>query len=640
MEFFMDIPSQAYGSWQSKITAEMVATKSVKLSFSEMDKDFIYYEEIRPDEQGRSVIIKQKFNKKPVDLLPKEYNARTKVHEYGGKSFFVNDSDVYFVNFNDQKIYKIDQQLRISPITEGENFRYGDIIFDKKKNHIYCVQEEHEKNNVINSVIKIDLKTNAKTTIAKGHDFYASLTISPDSKKLAFIAWDHPNMPWDGTYLMVYNIEKKTTETLAGSDNESIFQPSFGPDDYLYFVSDRSNFWNLYRINGSVEPVFPMEAEMGEPLWQLGYTSYAFVKKKDKLFVYCIYTKNGKDYLAEIDLKEKKIKSLNLPFSFYNNLRSFEDKLICLAASPTDENCLILIDANSFKYEVVKRSRDLNLEKEYISIPEPIEFLSNNKKVFAFYYPPKNPNFVGPSDDLPPLIVKSHGGPTAQSKAELKLEMQYWTSRGFACVDVNYSGSSGYGREYRLSLNGNWGVLDVEDCINAALYLVKNKKAHPKRLIVRGSSAGGYTTLASLAFKKVFSAGASYFGVSDLESLARDMLKFESHYLDKLIGPYPERKDLYFARSPINFADHFSCPVILLQGKEDAVVPKEQAEIMYRALLKNKIPCAYLLFENEQHGFRDAKNIKRALEAEHYFYSKVLGFKLLDKITPIKIDNL
>ncbi len=635
----MDIPIAEYGSWQSKITAETVATKSIKFGFSEIDGDTIYYEEIRPENDGKSSLVKQKIGKEPVDLLPKQYNVRTRIHEYGGKSFFVKEKEIYFVNFNDQRIYKIDGNI-VTHLTEGENFRYADIVFDKEKNCLYSVQEEHKKEAVINSVIKIDLKTKAKTTIASGRDFYASLTLSLDNKKLAFISWNHPNMPWDGANLMVYQIDEKKLNKVAGGVDESIFQPSFGPDGRLYFVSDKNNFWNLYCLEkDELQPIYLSDAEMGVPLWQLGITTYSFIQKNDKLFIYAICSKNGRDLLSEIDISEKKVKEIKLPFTSLTNIKSSKDKLIFFAQSATLENSLILYDTVKKDLAIVKHSRKTDLKQEYISKPEAIEFLSNNKKIYAFYYPPKNPDFAAPKDSLPPLIVKSHGGPTGQSKGVLNLETQYWTSRGFALVDVNYCGSSGYGREYRQSLYGKWGVADVDDCCNAALYLVKMKKAHPKKLIVRGGSAGGYTTLACLAFTKVFNAGASYFGLSELITFIQHTHKFEARYLDKLIGPYPKEKDLYIKRSPLYSADKISCPVLLLQGEEDMVVPKEQAEMMFKALLKQKIPTAYLLFPHEQHGFRSSKNIKRALEAEHYFYSKIFGFEVMDKIEPINIEN-
>jgi dipeptidyl aminopeptidase/acylaminoacyl peptidase len=638
----MDMPHvEPYGFWKSKISSEMVASHNVKLNFADIESDTIYFEEMRPNEKGRTVIVKQKIGQKALDLLPEKYNARTRVHEYGGKSSFVNKNQVYFVNFNDQNIYVINEDLKIFPITNEENCRYADIVFSQKRNCLYCVQEKHLKTQVENSIVKIDLKNQKKTTIVNGFDFFASLSLSLDEKNLAFISWNHPNMPWDGTNLMVCEVDsdKFFIKKVAGGENESIFQPSFGPDNHLYFVSDKTNFWNLYVVKESIKPIVIKDAEFAFPLWQLGYTSYCFFKRDEKYFICCTYSKDGKDFLAEIDLQNNKLTNLDFPFTYYCNLKSFNDKIVCTAASPIEESCFILIDMKKKKYEIIKKVSNQTLAKEDISLPKQIEYISDGKKVFAFYYPPKNSEYRAPKNDLPPLIVKSHGGPTGQSKAIFNMEVQFWTSRGYALLDVNYSGSSGYGKDYRDRLNGNWGIYDVDDCCDGALFLVDQKLAHPKKLIIRGGSAGGYTTLAALAFKKVFNAGASYFGVSDLESMTLQTHKFEAHYLERLIGPYPSKKDLFFQRSPINFVNNFSCPIILFQGEDDMIVPKNQAEMLYSVLIKKKIPTAYLLFSKEGHGFRNAKNIQKALDAEHYFYSKIFNFSI-EGIDPVKIENL
>lgn len=640
-EFFMDMPNvEPYGFWKSKISSEMVASHNVKLNFADIESDTIYYEEIRPNEKGRTAVVKQKIGQSAQDLLTEQYNARTKVHEYGGKSFFVKKNQVYFVNFNDQNIYVIKDDLKISQVTNEENCRFADIVFAEKENSLYCVQEKHLKNGVENSIVKIDLKSREKTTVVKGFDFFASLTLSPDEKHLAFISWNHPNMPWDGSNLMVCDLSNKVPlKKVAGNEHESIFQPLYGPDNRLYFVSDKTNYWNIYVLKDSIEPVVTKEAEFAFPLWQLGYTSYCFFKRDNRFFICCTFSKDGKDFLAEIDLENNKLTVLDFPFTYYCNLKSYNDKIVCAAASSVEESCFILIDMKKKKYEIFKKVSNQKLAKEDISQPKQVEFISDGKKVFAFYYPPKNSQYIAPKNDLPPLIVKSHGGPTGQSKAIFNMEVQFWTSRGYALLDVNYSGSSGYGRDYRDRLNGYWGIYDVDDCCNGALFLVEQKLAHPKKLIIRGGSAGGYTTLAALAFKKVFNAGASYFGVSDLESMTLQTHKFESHYLERLVGPYPLRKDLFFERSPLNFVNNFSCPIILFQGEDDLIVPKNQSEKLYTALLKKKIPTAYLLFAKEGHGFRNGKNIQKALDAEHYFYSKIFNFSV-EGINPIKIDNL
>lgn len=635
-----------YGTWTSPISIEKICSESTPLFFVDIDENYMYYDIQKLTEEGRTSIVKQKFEmdllQTPIEILPKNFNARTKVHEYGGKSFFINGKDIFFIQFKDQRIYKIDQD-KISPITPvDENIRYANLIFDQRRNFIYCVQEEHG-DKVVNSIIRIDLKTSEKITIESGFDFYSSLCLSPDGKKFAFICWNLPNMPWDGSKLILKEIDEdgsfKPSKEIAGNEDESIFQPSFSFDNTLYFVSDRSGFYNIYRFDQKIYPVFNIDAEIGVPEWFLGVSTYCFVKKEDRYTIFCAVSKKDKDYLYEIDPINNQIFQKDLPFTYLSNLRSNGKEIIFIGACDNLEKSVILYDVKKNGFKIIKKPREVAIEEGYISKPRLIEYKSGDHKSFAYFYPPKNKDYIS-KDELPPLIVRAHGGPTSKSLPILNLDIQFWTSRGYAFCDVNYSGSSGYGREYRNLLNHNWGVYDVEDCVNAALYLIEENLVDKNRLIIKGASAGGFTTLAALSFKKVFNAGVSYFGISDLEKLKLYTHKFESGYVDTLIGDYPKEKEIFYQRSPINFVDQIKVPVLILQGEEDKIVPKEQAEIIYTALVKNNIATSYLLFEKEGHGFRDGKNIKKSFEAELSFYSQIFNLKPCETIAELKIQNL
>ncbi|NGX52733.1 MAG: Dipeptidyl aminopeptidase BIII [Candidatus Anoxychlamydiales bacterium] len=633
-----------YGSWKSPITSKILTEGAIKFSDIFVDGNDFYISEMRPSEKGRSTILK--FNGKTFDeVLDKKFNARTKVHEYGGLSFIANKGEIYFSNFVDQRIYKKNKKGNYFPITDVATDRYANFIIDGTRNLIFSVQEEHLENEVINSIVKID-EDQRVTKIAEGFDFYSSLAISPDNKKLAFLAWNHPDMPWDAAELWLADIEDngdlKNLKKVAGSENESIFQPRFSKDGDLYFVSDKTNFWNLYKYsNETIEPIYPMDAEFGLPLWVFGMSTYDFYYDRDKTYIVCTYNKDGFDHLAVIDLKNKKLDDIKTEFTYISNLVVKESQALFIGASASKATSIVSLDLKAQEFEVLKKSRELNIDSRYISTPEYLEFpTENNKTAYMIYYPPKNNDFLAKKNEKPPLIVKSHGGPTAQSRAILNLEIQYWTSRGFAFADVNYSGSTGYGREYRERLYGNWGILDVDDCANAALYLAKKNLVDENKLIIRGGSAGGYTTLAALTFRDIFKVGASYYGISDLEVFHSDTHKFEAKYDEKLLGKYPEKKQVYFERSPINFIDQLSCPIILFQGEDDKIVPPNQAKLMFDALNKKKLPTAYLLFEKEGHGFRNAENIQKAIDSELYFYSKIFGLDLPDEIEPITIQNL
>jgi dipeptidyl aminopeptidase/acylaminoacyl peptidase len=568
------------------------------------------------------------------------------VHEYGGGSFVVADDAVYFSNFSDQRIYMLKLGAEPRPVTPEINMRYADGVMDRHRGRMICIREDHRLSDqkAVNTIASLSLDgRDSGSVLVSGNDFYSSPCLSPDGSRLAWITWNHPNMPWDGTELWVAELNAdgslSRTQLVAGGLNESIFQPEWSPDGILHFVSDRTGWWNLYRWHGSrIEPLHEMHADFGRPHWVFGLSTYAWVSPER---IVCTYANKGTWNLAELNTTSLEFRPIENPYSDIWYLRAGSRRAVFLAGGPTMPEAIVQYDFAAGKFGVVYRSRSATIDAGHMSVPQTIEFpTTNGLKAYAFFYAPRNRDFGAPHGERPPLMVISHGGPTGATGTTLSLAVQFWTTRGFAVVDVNYGGSTGYGREYRQRLYGQWGVVDVDDCVNAAKYLVKAGLVDANRLAIRGGSAGGYTTLCALTFRDTFKAGASYYGVSDLEVLDKETHKFESHYNVKLIGPYPERRDLYRERSPIHFADRISCPMIIFQGLEDKIVTPNQAELMVKALQAKGLPYAYLTFEGEQHGFRRKENIKRARDAELYFYSKIFGFKLADRIEPVKIENL
>ncbi len=635
-----------YGSWESPITADLIVGDTVRLGQVVLDGDDTYWIEMRPSEGGRNVIVKRSPHGDLTDLTPASFNARTRAHEYGGGAFTVKQGTVYFSNDEDQRIYSQTSKTAPRPLTPEKNYRYADAVVDVHRNRIICVREDHSDSNqeAVNSLISINLTDGDDyTQIAGGNDFYSSPCLSSDGKKLAWLTWNHPNMPWDGTELWVAEIAEDGTLTkqqkVAGSGSESIFQPQWSPEGVLHFVSDKTGWWNLYRRgNGSIEHLLEKEAEFGLPQWIFGMSTYAF---DDCNRLVCTFFEKGIWELALLDTNTRQFDPIDLPFTHFDCVRASGGRAVFIAGSPIMPNAVVNLDLKTRDFEVLYKSANVALDSTYFSRPDTIEFpTEQGRTAHAYFYPPQNRDYEPPEDELPPLIVKSHGGPTGSTSTALELRTQFWTSRGCAVLDVNYGGSTGYGREYRQRLDDNWGVIDVDDCVNAAKYLTDKKLVDPERTVIAGGSAGGYTTLSALTFRDFFKAGASYYGVSDLEALAKDTHKFESRYLDKLIGSHPEMKELYVARSPIHHTDKLSCPLILFQGLEDKVVPPNQSEMMVEAVRRKGLPVAYIAFEGEQHGFRKAENVKRTLEAELYFYSKIFGFKLAEDIEPVKIENL
>ena len=653
-----------YGSWKSPVTSDLIVAGSIRLSEIQLDGEDVYWIEGRAVEKGRSVIVRCTPDGKITDAIPAEFNARTRVHEYGGGSYAVKDGVIYFVNFADQRIYCA-KNHEAKPITPEQPFRFADGVIDSTRNLMFCVREDHRTDGAeaINTLVKIDLNGDEAggTVIASGRDFYASPRLSTDGKKLAWITWDHPDMPWDRSLLWIAEVAEDGSLTNAHSVNTddkslgafSICQPEWATSDYLFFASDyTTNWWNLVRYglqnygDGTVyivEHLYPLEAEFAVPHWVFHQSQYAFI---DETHVICAYIEKGICKLGILNTKKKQLEKIATPYTMISSVRATATKAYFIAASATESTAVIEFDLATREFSVLRKSTDLTIDPGYISVPQPIEFPTTDHKLptpdhrppttaHAFYYPPTNQDFTAPEGELPPLIVEIHGGPTSQTYPIFSLGHQYWTSRGFAVLDVNYGGSTGYGREYRERLRNNWGVIDVDDCVNGAKYLVEQGLADPKRLCITGGSAGGYTTLAALTFRDVFAAGASHYGVSDLQALDEDTHKFESRYTFGLVP-----KNLYNERSPLHHTDKLNAPVIFFQGLEDKIVPPNQAEMMVEALRKKGLPVAYVTFAEEGHGFRQAANIKRALDGELYFYARVFGFALADEVAPVIIENL
>ncbi len=611
-----------------------------------MDGDDIYWLERRPNEGGRGVLVRRRADGRHEELTPQGFNVRTRVHEYGGGAYIVAAGDVYFSNFTDQRVYRVGG----SAITSGQCF-YADFSFDSTRRRLIAVREDHSRDGREPETtivgIPLDGGESAGEVLASGYDFYSTPRVSPDGTQLAWLAWRHPQMPWDGTELWVADLSTSGAlsgpRRVAGGPSESMYQPGWSPDGTLYFVSDRDGWWKLYRWDGSLSHAVitnaPPDAEFGRPQWIFETATWAFAGPSR---IVVSYTTGGRWHLGLVDVATGVMSSLAPGLEPREWLTATATHAIVVAGSPRTSDAVMQIELATGEADTLKTAAPVDLESAYISEPETITFSTGRGlTAHAFVYPPRHPEFGGASGERPPLIVINHGGPTTATMARFDVGIQYWTTRGFAVADVNYGGSSGYGRPYRERLNGQWGIVDVEDAVNAARHLVAQGKADPARLIIRGGSAGGYTALAALVFHPgVFKAAASYYGISDVEVLAHDTHKFESRYLDTLIGPYPEARDLYRARSPIHFVDRLSCALILLQGLEDKVVPPNQSEMMADAVRKKGLPVAYLSFEGEQHGFRKASTIVRSLEAELFFYGAVFGFAPADAIEPVPIDNL
>lgn len=633
------------GSWKSSITADQIARGAVRLAGPRFFSGGIAWLESRPAEKGRFALVGGKPGTSPRDLLESRFNIRSTVNEYGGGAWTVGGGRIIFVNHPDGNLYKLSSEERPVLLLEGGECRFGDLHHDPFRNRIICIRESPgpREGKEIAEIVAIDARDGKPMEVlVGGDDFYSSPRVSPDGTQLAWLSWNHPSMPWDETLLHVACIDKNgklsSAGIIAGGDGESVFQPEWSPDGRLHFVSDRNDWWNIYFYDGQrTESVCEMNHEFGRPQWIFGMSTYAFV---DSYKIICAFNDRGLWRLGEIDRRTKRLSEIKTEYTEITEI-SAEGSTVCFTgAGPTRTAEIVELTIGSRRRRVMRKSLQLEMSDRQISRPEILEFpTTGGQTAYGFYYPPVGDGFIPIPEEKPPLIVKCHGGPTHATAAVLKGETQFWTSRGFGVLDVNYRGSNGYGREYRRMLYGNWGIYDAEDCVAGADHLCKRGLADERRLVISGGSAGGYTVLCALAFHDIFRAGAVYYGISDLQRLLEETHKFESHYTETLVGKWPEQRELYHQRSPLYHSDRIQCPVIFFQGLEDKVVPPEQSESMFKTLKTKGVMTAYLTFEGEQHGFRQARNIKRSLEAELFFYSRVFGFEPDDNIEPPLIFN-
>ncbi len=636
-----------YGSWKSPLTPERIVADLVALGSPWLEGDTAYWLEGRPSEEGRTTLLRRSAGGPVTEITPAPFNVRTRVHEYGGGAYLVAAGVAYAVNYTDQRLYRCTGAGAPTPVTPAGPWRYADFVLDHSRARLIAVREDHGTPDAAGqagaTLVALPLTGgDAGTVLTQGYDFYSNPRLSPDGTHLCWLAWNHPNLPWDGTDLWTAKIgaDGLLADPLqvAGGLEESIFQPEWGPDGALYSVSDRSGWWNLYRHDGTATVALcPLEAEFGEPQWVFRSTTYGF--SGDRLV--CAYNQAGTWSLATLPLTGGALTTLPLPYTVINDPMVAANRVLFVGASPTTLPELVVLDLATGTPTVLTQSGSLTVPPAYLSPPQTLAFpTTGGQTAYGFYYPPHNADFVAPAGELPPLLVRVHGGPTSATTPALKPNLQYWTSRGFAVLDVNYGGSTGYGSAYRRRLNGQWGVVDVDDCLAGARYLVAQGWVDGARLAISGGSAGGYTVLAAVTFHDLFAAGASHFGISDLIGDAAGTHKFESRYSDRLVGSLPEATETYRARSPIYFAEQVACPVIFFQGLDDPIVLPAQAEIMVAALRARGVPVAYLAFPGESHGFRQAATQRRVLEAELYFYGRIFGFALADPVEPVEIDNL
>jgi dipeptidyl aminopeptidase/acylaminoacyl peptidase len=618
-----------YGAWPSPITAEALVEQAVRLAYLSYDEKSgrPYWIEGRPSEAGREVLVTASpAGGVPEDVVPAGFSVRTQVHEYGGRCYATHGDLIVFSSWADQRLWTIDGSGPPTALTaepaQPRSVRYADPVISPDGRWVVCVRETHRSEGPVTNdlvAIALDRPGADPAVVAAGHDFYSAPRLSPDGSRLCWIQWDQPNMPWDSTELYVADFPAITNVVqTAGGPGESVTQPRWSPSGVLHYVSDRTGWWNLYDESGAA--LCPMEAEFAEPDWVFGNTSYGF--GADGALV-ATWSGDGRGQLGLVHAG--RAEPWSLPFTDYSYLAPAGSAVFAIAASPSHPAAVVRLSSDGV--EVIKASRQVTLDPAHFSLPEAIEFpTGGGDTAHALFYPPAHPECTGPAGERPPVLVVIHGGPTSATTSALNLAVQYWTSRGIAVVDVDYRGSSGYGRAYRGKLDRAWGIADVEDCAAVIAWLDAQGRVDGQRALIRGGSAGGFTTLAALAFTDRFAAGASHYGVADLELLARDTHKFEARYLDSLVGSWPEEAEEYKRRSPIYHVDRITNPLILFQGLDDKVVPPEQAEIMFGALRDRGVPVAYLPFEGEQHGFRKAETVIEVMLAELEFYGRVLGF--------------
>lgn len=634
------------GTWGSPITSGWIANTSISLGQIALDGDAIYWTETRPNEGGRTVLVRDSGDGEIADITPKDCSIRSRVHEYGGGSFVVDEGDVWFCNEADQRIIALIGDKPANPLMQDGPFRFADLIVDRLRSRLIAVCEEHlcDGKEIVNRIVSVGFDKKLSSLI-EGDDFYSTPRLSPDGQRLAWLSWNHPDMPWNSTKLWLADFSKngklKNTKQIAGGSEIAIFSPIWSPGGVLHFVSDKTGWWNLYRLdeaNSKIEALCNVAAEFGNPHWMFGMTTFGFTKSGS---IICTYAVNGEWRLAMLGGDKNQLRDITTPYCTFSGLKVLDRSVAFVAGQSTKSDVLVLYNLDEETPRLIRSATQSTLDPSFISEGDSLKVpIGRESNIHAFFYTPKNPSYSVRDTENVPLIVKVHGGPTSQTTRSLNLEIQYWTSRGFAVLDVNYGGSTGFGRAYRNRLRGKWGIVDVADCVTCVQYLVEHGCVDGERVAISGGSAGGFTVLCALTFHDVFKAGTSYYGIGDLESLARDTHKFESRYLDHLVGSWPRDKEIYRDRSPIYHTELLSCPVIFLQGLNDNIVPPNQAKAMVDALVKKNIPVAYVEFEDEGHGFRKSENVQCALDSELYFYGSVFGFQPADELKPVLIHNL
>ncbi|MHA7836624.1 MAG: dipeptidyl-peptidase 5 [bacterium] len=631
-----------FGSWRSPLGSADLVRGALRLSATHLEDHALYWLEGRPSEGGRQVVMLAELDgtgdvSRLSEASPPGSHVRTRVHEYGGGEYAVGQGRIFYVDDADRRLHGASIGGSGRPLAPAGS-AFADLTLSPDGRWLLLVEErpregrEPENRLVALPLPKSGLPVEGATprVIASGHDFYASPTFSPRGDRLAWLAWDHPNMPWNGTWLETLQWRSEgpgsSMRAVAGGPSESIFQPRFAADGRLFAMSDRSGWWNLVCVTDSgCEPVHHHPAELGRPQWVFGLSSWAFLGEDE---IVASATVSGVDQLVRVSLSTGRMSPIETPFRTVGAVEAAGGRIACIAGAADRPTGVYLGSVDPGTPRCIRESASLDLPETGIRRAEARVFVSEaDRETNAFLYPPRSATVEGPAGERPPLLVKTHGGPTAAASSAFDPRIQFWTSRGFFVADVNYGGSAGFGRAYRDRLHEAWGVLDVEDCLAVARSLADESRVDPTRLAISGGSAGGYTTLCALTFHDVFAAGASHYGIGDLEALARDTHKFESRYTDWPVGPLPGARARYRERSPIRHPDRLARPVIFFQGLEDRVVPPNQTEAMVAVLAARDIPHAYVAFEGEGHGFRRAENIRTALDGELYFYSRVFGFE-------------
>jgi dipeptidyl aminopeptidase/acylaminoacyl peptidase len=639
------MPTAPYGSWASAISLDDLTAGSTTFSAVRIDADSLYWLEAHPEQAGRTSLWRRDLGRgEPVELTPAPTYVRDRVHEYGGGEYDVRGGVAVYSELTDGRLYRLAQGFPAVPITPVGPYRYADIQVHPELGLALAVREDHSgPAEPVNTIVAIQLDQSGPdepTVLCAGADFYSTPQLSGDGR-LAWTQWDHPNMPWDSTTIMIGTLADRSvvdSGAVAGGTDESAVHPRWLPGGELIFVSDRRNWWNIYAWrNGETRALCQADAEFCLPQWMFGHSPYAVI---DGDHLLCMINEGNVLSVGVLTLSTGELERITEPGVGPTSMAVGGRTAAAVLSYPDRPGSLATFDLDQRRWAEVRQVGPASVSADAISLAQAVSWPSEQGPVYGWFYPPTNPEYLAPDGMKPPLITLSHGGPTACGFPDFKIGYQFWTSRGYAILDVNYGGSTGYGRDYRQRLLGSWGITDVEDCAAGAQAMGDQGLADPTRLIVKGGSAGGYTTLRALTSTDVFAAGISLYGVGDLERLARDTHKFESRYLDALVGPYPQARDLYRDRSPMTHLDQLSAPILLLQGADDKVVPPSQAEMFAAAARRKGLPVAVIIFEGEGHGFRIAETIKVSTEAQIYFLGKIFDFHPADDVPEFVIENL